>query len=454
MKNTLKKEALTLNKKYLTRLTVSTLLVAQMAACDDGDNEEEIDVSTDTDNTEEVEDEESSTETDDSESAEDANVESGDSEETEEEVVEEIEDIEVRFTFTGDIMGHSPQIESAWDEALGAYNYEPVFEYVRPHFEDSDVVFGNLELVLAGPDYAYSGYPQFNSPDSLLDALEYAGYTILNTTNNHSFDMGVDSLIRTRNLIDDSSIQAVGTYTETPESRVHYMDFGDKTFALLTYAETFNGMVDHINNPEYVIQYANFINETYMLEDIEEAKENGADVIIANMHWGDEYQHEPSERAREWTDLLVENGVDIVMGGHPHVIQPAEIVESGDNEAFVVYSLGNFVSNQRFESLGNVYGETVSRATENGVIVHLDITISGDDIRLTDVEFVPTWVYAGYEKTGTYDYVILPTQDFIDDPRFAENYVDRIDSSRDHSLSIIGNYGIFEEEIDLELGNH
>ena len=443
-----------MNKSYLTRLITGTMLVVLLAACDDGDTEEEIDVSSDADNTEEIENEEESSETEDSEATEDDTAEADDAEETEEEVVEEIEDIEVRLTFTGDIMGHSPQIESAWDETLGDYNYEPVFDFVKPHFEDSDVVFGNLELVFAGPDYGYSGYPMFNSPDALLDAIEYAGYTILNTTNNHSFDMGVDGLIRTRNLIDDSSIEAVGTFTETPESRVHYMELGDKTFALLTYAETFNGMVDHVNNPEYVIQYANFIDETYMLEDIEEAKENGADVIIANMHWGDEYQHEPSERARAWTNFLVENGVDIVMGGHPHVIQPAEIVEAGGNEAFVAYSLGNFVSNQRFESLGNVYGETVARATENGVIVHLDITISGDDIRLTDVEFVPTWVYAGYERTGTYDYVILPTQDFIDDPRFAENYVGRIDASRDHSLSILGNYGIFEEEIDLELGNN
>lgn len=446
-----------MNKTHLTRLAMGTLLAALLTACNEGDTEEEIDVSPDDDNNEETVNEEGSNETDESDSIDEENVDSdtsSDTEEVEEEVVEEVEDIEVRFTFTGDIMGHSPQIESAWDETLGAHNYEPVFDFVRPHFEDSDVVFGNLELVLAGPDHAYSGYPLFNSPDTLLDALEYAGYTILNTTNNHSFDIGVDGLIRTRNLIDDSSIQAVGTYTETPESRVHYMEFADKTFALLTYAETFNGMVDHVNNPEYVIQYANFIDETYMLEDIEEAKDNGADVIIANMHWGDEYQHEPSERAREWTNFLVENGVDIVMGGHPHVIQPAEIVEAGGNEAFVSYSLGNFVSNQRFESLGNVYGEAVSRATENGVIVHLDITISGDDIRLTDVEFVPTWVFAGYERTGTYDYVILPTEDFIEDPGFAENYVDRIDSSRDHTLSILGNYGIFEEEIDLELGNN
>ena len=452
-----------MNKLHLTKLAVGALLVSMLAACNDNNDTDNDAEETDENNekTEENVDESTDEETEDTES-EDSNSEDTDSDDStadsdsdsEEEVEEEIEDINVRITFTGDIMGHQPQIESAWDESLGRYDYDPVFEFVAPHFEDSDVVIGNLELTLAGDAYPYAGYPMFNSPDELLDAIENAGYTMLNTTNNHSWDMGIDGLIRTREQIDASSMEAWGTYVEEPESRVVYKKFGDKTFAFLTYAETFNGMVDHIGNPEYVIQHSNFINETYMLEDLEEAKANDADAIIVNMHWGEEYQHEPTERAVEWTEFLVENGADIVMGGHPHVLQPAELIEVGDNQAFVSYSLGNFVSNQRFESLGNVYGETVARATENGVIVHLDVTISGDDVRLSDVEFVPTWVYAGYERTGSYDYAILPTEDFIEDPRFAETYVDRITASRDHTLTILGNYGIFEEEIDLELGTY
>lgn len=453
-----------MNKQHLTKLAMGTLLVTLLAACnDEPDTDGEPDFSPDNDDeTEENADE--STDTEETESDESEETDDADSEETddtadaeteEEEPEEEvIEEIEVRITFTGDIMGHQPQIDSAWDESLGRYNYDPVFEFVAPHFEDSDVVIGNLELTLAGDAYPYSGYPMFNSPDELLEAVENAGYTMLNTTNNHSWDMGIDGLTRTREQIDATSMEAWGTYVEAPESRVVYKEFGDKTFAFLTYAETFNGMADHVGNPEYVIQHSNFINETYMLEDLEEAKANEVDAIIVNMHWGEEYQHEPTERAQNWTNFLIENGADIVMGGHPHVLQPAEMVEVGDNKAFVSYSLGNFVSNQRFESLGNVYGETVARATENGVIVHLDVTIAGDDVRLTDVEFVPTWVYAGYEKTGSYDYAILPTEDFIEDPRFAETYVDRIQSSRDHTLTILGNYGIFEEEIDLELGTY
>lgn len=365
-------------------------------------------------------------------------------EEAENEVT--IEPYTIRLSFVGDLLMHIGLNDTAYNPEEGTYDYSPMLEYVAPHIKPSDVAFANLETTFSGEERGYGGYPLFNTPDAFLDAIVETGFDLLNTTNNHSFDGQVEGLIRTTELVASTDgIDPIGTYADTPESRVHYREVEDITIAFLTYAEMFNGMVDPVEDRELLLQHANFIDEELILEDIEEAKKQGVDFIVANMHWGTEYQTEPNDFQRQYTELLVENGVDLVIGGHPHVIQPAEVVEHGGNKAFVIYSLGNFLSNQRIETLG---AEMVS--TEDGVILHLDIEVNEDKMTLSNVEFEPTWVYR--EGGPIYDYHVLPIEDFLENPRFAEHYLDRLEASKARTEEVLGMYGIFEETFNFELG--
>ena len=260
----------------------------------------------------------------------------------------------------GDVMSHMPVTNDAWEEEQGAYDYGPIFAQAAPYLQAADYAVANLETTLseAGP---YSGYPMFKSPAALAGSLAGAGFDLVLTANNHCLDRGYDGLVSTLDALDGAGLAHVGTYRSAEEreaGRIHVADVGGISVAFLGYTYGTNG-IPVPQGREYAVS---LFNTDYMTtlstpdterleEDLAAARALDTDLIAVLIHWGVEYRTTQNAYQEELADLLIANGADLVLGGHPHVLQPIETRTAAgwDGEArtgFVSYSLGNFISSQ------------------------------------------------------------------------------------------------------------
>jgi poly-gamma-glutamate synthesis protein (capsule biosynthesis protein) len=241
--------------------------------------------------------------------------------------------------FLGDIMGHGGQIEAAHDPISKTHSYDAVFSELREIITKPDFAIANLEVTLAGEPF--SGYPQFSSPDALAEACKKSGIDILVTANNHSCDRGGKGITRTIDVLDKLKIQHSGTYKNEKDRTLRNLMIlrkEDIRIGMLNYTYGTNGL--KAPKPTSV----NYIDTNQILLDIKQSKLESIDALIAVIHWGIEYQTEPNKFQKKITEFLFRNGVSIVIGGHPHVLQKVEW--NRDKDQLVAYSLGNFVSNQ------------------------------------------------------------------------------------------------------------
>ena len=302
---------------------------------------------------------------------------------------------------TGDIMIHSPQIVSAYQENDNRYDFWENFFYVVPYFKMADFVVGNLETTLTGKEYGgYSGYPLFNSPPELADVLKKSGFDLLTTANNHSLDRGPVGIINTINNLEEAGLGFIGTARNAEERRKGYLFSGNGIkAAFLAYTYGTNGLPV----PPGMDYLINLIDEQLIGEDIFRAKNiYGADIVFICIHWGNEYQRVPSDQQRELAEMLINSGADIIIGNHPHVIQPAEIIKTEKGTGLVFYSLGNFISNQR------------DRYCDTGMVAFIKIQFEPVArtycISLLDIE--PTWVHK-FMEGGKWKYRILPVHEIL-----------------------------------------
>lgn len=316
---------------------------------------------------------------------------------------------EAMLVAVGDIMVHSPQITAAYSAETDSYNFDDSFELVAPILQTGDWVIGNLETTLAGPTYPYTGYPMFNSPDELADALVNAGFNIIGTANNHSLDRREPGLLRTLEQLRTRGLLAVGTHaSEEERQQIQIVNKHGIDMALLAYTYGTNG----IPLPEDKPYLVNLIDEEAMKQDISKAREEGADVVTIMLHYGNEYDRLPSPYQKELARKLISWGADIILGSHTHLVQPYEFVETENEEGrsrqgVVIYSLGNFISNQGPEHNLPVY-------TDVGVIFKLQIKkhYPEERIELGIVETVPTWVHKYHDGTKRH-YRIMPIDEII-----------------------------------------
>lgn len=245
--------------------------------------------------------------------------------------------------FAGDLMQHKPQFQAALQKD-GTYDYSGCFDAVQPLIEAADVAIANLETTLGGRNYA--GYPCFCSPDAYAQAIKDAGFDLLMTCNNHSCDTRLRGINRTIATLDSLGIGHFGTYADSTARAAQYpylLQAKGYRVALLAYTYGTNGLP--VPEPSVV----NLIDTVQMARDIQAAQAMQPDAIIAMMHWGVEYQLQPSTRQKKLVDWLLQHGVDHIIGGHPHVCQPMEMRPDADRpdvRHLVVYSLGNYVSHQ------------------------------------------------------------------------------------------------------------
>tara|TARA_B110000263_G_scaffold247033_1_gene259112 strand:+ start:507 stop:1697 length:1191 start_codon:yes stop_codon:yes gene_type:complete len=303
----------------------------------------------------------------------------------------QIIDDEVSFLFMGDFMQHGPQIKAAKD-SIGNYNYEHYFDYTSSLINSVDFAIANLEVTLAGKPY--SGYPRFCAPDEYAVAIQNAGFDVLTTSNNHSNDRGSDGLVRTINVLDSLKFMHLGTYKDSIERRDNYPLIIEKRgikVALLNYTYGTNGL--DTKHPNIV----NMIDEDIILQDIQISKERNVDKIIVITHWGSEYLSFPDKYQKKWGEWLLSNGADIVIGGHPHWVQPAEYrKDSLNNEKLIIWSLGNIISNQRREH------------TDGGSSLQFSLyRDSTGEVRFKDIGYHLHWVWL-HNKDNLKRYQILP----------------------------------------------
>jgi poly-gamma-glutamate synthesis protein (capsule biosynthesis protein) len=285
----------------------------------------------------------------------------------------------VRLIFLGDIMVHGQQIKVALKKD-GSHDFGPQVLNVKPLLEKGMVV-GNFETTLSGKDKGFSGYPRFNSPDELLTALKELGVSVLTLANNHIFDKGAEGVLRTAKTIEDAGFFHTGlTLGDMVPNQPLLLEYEGVKFALLNH--TYGTNAELKEDPENPVK-VNLHGENAILEGIKIAKEHGMDVIVCLIHWGAEYQTTPSPDQKKLAGFAVENGADLVIGTHPHVLQPMTVVPGEKGRALVAYSLGNFVSNQR------------TPPRERSVILAVDFEKEKDGgAKLSRVSVAPTYVWS------------------------------------------------------------
>jgi len=300
--------------------------------------------------------------------------------------------------FVGDIMGHDSQIAAAYNAQTKTYDYASCFQFVKPYIEAADLAIGNLEVTLAGTPY--KGYPQFSSPDELALTLRETGFDALVTANNHCVDRGKKGLERTVEMLDSFKIPHTGTFVEEVNRLNDYPLILEKNgfkLALLNYTYGTNGL------PVYKPNIVNLLDTAVIRKDLLKAKDQKPDAIIVFTHWGTEYQSLPSSYQKFFTEFCFKHGAKLVIGAHPHVIQPMEWRKETDQ--FVAYSLGNFVSGQR------------KRYTDGGAMAYVELKKISfkPDSAFTSIDstgYSLEWVYRTVTQKG---YYIIPGEKYEND---------------------------------------
>lgn len=300
--------------------------------------------------------------------------------------------------FVGDLMCHSTQFNYAKVDA-DSFDFRGVYREVKKYLTEPDLTIGNLETVIAGTSKSFSGYPYFNAPDDFIYALKDAGFDLLVTANNHALDQGWQGVKKTIDVINQNKIHRTGTFT-SQEDRDSLRIFlvNSIKIAFLAYSENTNGLPIPTGK-DFVI---NLIDKDLIKNDINRARKKNVDLVLVHLHYGPEYNREPSDYQKEIVKKIIELGADIIIGGHPHVIQPFDYFKTKKSKldkGFVAYSMGNFISNQRW------------RYSDAGVILNLEISKNQftDSVYISDVNYIPTWVFKGNTERGR-EYIILPSQ--------------------------------------------
>lgn len=295
--------------------------------------------------------------------------------------------------FLGDIMQHDSQISAAYDPVSDRYDYTHSIEHVAPLFQSVDLTIGNLEVTLGGPPY--KGYPQFSAPDELVYAFKDAGLDVLVTANNHCVDRGRKGLERTIAVLDSLQIPHTGTFIDSASRAQTYpliVERNNLRLSLLNYTYGTNGI--RIPKPNVV----NLIDTAQIAADLTAARAQNTDAIIVFFHWGSEYQSLPNKSQKDAAEFCLKRGARLVIGAHPHVVQPMEWRKETDQ--LVVYSLGNFVSGQR------------TRYRDGGAMVFVDLekvaTPNDTTTRIASASYELQHVY----YTPAKKFVVLPVRDF------------------------------------------
>ena len=355
------------------------------------------------------------------------------------EEIEEVkvpDDITINMTVTGDVLCHNTNFWDAYDASTDSYDFSYVFEDIEKYFSSADIVVGTIETSFAGKEAGYSNYPTFNSPEELATDLKELGYDVMAMATNHCLDKGYKGLVSTIEELDKAGIKHIGTYKSEEDSKeILIQDVKGIKMAFLNYTYGTNGIPIPAGK-EYSV---NLIDKDKMKADIEKAKKLNADVICANMHWGEEYRQTATPEQEELADFLFQNGVDLILGSHTHVLEPMEkrtvtLADGTKKDGFVIYSLGNFMSGQN------------ANYTRQSVILDIQLTKKGKDntISIDSVKYTPIYMYNIYAGKSMNRFKIMDIEEEIKkydegDATIGAQLYNTLVSELEHIYKVVGN---------------
>lgn len=353
------------------------------------------------------------------------------------EVAEEIkkkpEIKKVKLKAFGDIMAHMAQIQYAYNKGGGEYDFSDQFTYLKDFVKDSDISIGNYETT-TNPDLPVAGFPRFNVPAAYLKDLKETGFDIVSTANNHSMDTELDGVFSTMEAAKEAGLDYVGSFKDKSD-RILFKEVNGIKLAFLAYTYGCNGRENLIVPREEVENLGYLSDEDQIKKDISRAKAQGADFVIVYPHWGIEYQSMPNEAQITLGRKMIDWGADLVIGNHPHVVEPVEVYQAEDGrKGLIAYALGNFISYQNYENNKDI-------RTEHSLSLEIDLEkdLTSGNKKIANVKLHPIWV-------GTYynDYGILIknhlTEDFLEGGKYYdlvnESQRARIKQAHDMTLEI------------------
>ena len=324
-----------------------------------------------------------------------------------------------RIMANGDLLYHDIIYISA-KKSDGTYDFHDNFEYVKPWLKQADLVLGDFEGTV-NKDHYLAGYPLFNAPGEVMDAIKDAGYQVLDLAHNHILDSQIEGVVSTADAIEKAGMTPVGVYTHESRDKAPLLikEVNGIKVAILAYSYGFNGIEQSISQEDYN-RYLSDLNEDKMKAEIERA-EKEADITIIMPQMGVEYQIEPTEEQKKLYHKMIDWGADIIFGGHPHVVEPAETVEKDGDKKLIIYSMGNFISNQRIETMQDVEN---AKWTERGVLMDVTIKKKAGKTTIETAQAHPSWVSrtpkGGYSPEGypLYLYQTYILDDFIEGGKY------------------------------------
>lgn len=328
----------------------------------------------------------------------------------------------------GDLLMHKPifddltEYNAAVQQPDGTYDFSSIFQYLTEYTSSLDYAVVNLETTLCGESngYAYDGYPLFNCPDALVDGVKNAGFDMLLTANNHCYDTKLVGLLRTLEVIRGKGLETLGTYASADEAKWTIVDMNGIKIGMLCY--TWASSVTEDGRPSLngnqAVEKAGLCNYfdtnnlpafyTEAEQYLAEMESAGAEATILFIHWGQEYVLSPNADQQAIAQKMCDLGIDVIIGGHPHVIQPVELLNSTTNpehKTVCLYSTGNAVSNQRLGMLNSIK----TAHTEDGILFRVMFEKYSDGtVYLAEVSAMPTWVNMYRNENGKTEYNILP----------------------------------------------
>ncbi|MBS7577147.1 MULTISPECIES: CapA family protein [unclassified Enterococcus] len=337
----------------------------------------------------------------------------------------------ITITASGDMLYHDIVYGSAFDGQ--SYDFTNDYEQITPLVSSADLALGDFEGTI-NPNRELAGYPIFNAPEAVISSIKNAGYDAIDLAHNHILDTGIEGLEYTANAFQKAGIDTFGV--NVPNDDILIKEINGIKVAILGFSYGFNGIEATISQADYD-HYLNDLNMAHVKSKIE-AAEKKADLTIVMPQSGVEYSLEPTEEQQTKYRQMVDYGADIIFGGHPHVAESTEIIEKDGAKKFIIYSMGNLLSNQRYETLENYW-------TERGVIMEVEVTKENNQTTLTGIKAHPTWVsrepidrtFLGYPA---YDYQVFLAEDYLSGGK----YVDTVSEEKRQRIETA-----YHEMIDL-----
>lgn len=338
----------------------------------------------------------------------------------------------------GDCVLHLAFQQSAYIESEDRYDFYDTFSPIEDYLSQADVSIISFESAATKKRNDYSGYPLFNCPPEIFDAFKKVGFDIVNNSNNHQLDRKLAGMLETRDNIRNSGLDVLGDY-DGEEPRYIIKEVNGIKIGIMAYTYSCN-MNENALTEEERYNHLALIDEERIRKELTEL-ESKVDVTVVSMHWGVEYTQTPTGQQKDLAREMISWGADVILGSHPHVVEPSEMIEYNGEMKYIIYSMGNFVSNQRRGASG--YPLTHKELSEDSMLIKLQFEKdpkTGKTI-IDDVTHIPTWLWR-YNDDGIYKFKIIPvpSKDYYKNSEYSKEVIAEAYASYDRTMGLVKDY--------------